>query len=80
MKQITVFRKRLNRIGRLFEFLMLSILLFAGSAAAQGGMYIYPAKGQDKVKQDEDRYNCHSWAVSQTGWSYPVSVDGIGLR
>jgi len=56
-------------MGRLLEFLMLSILLFAGSAAAQsGGMYIYPAKGQDKNKQDEDRYDCHSWAVSQTGF------------
>ena len=66
---ITIFRKRLNRITRLLELLMLSALLFAGSAAAQsGGLYIYPAKGQDKNKQDEDRYDCHSWAVSQTGF------------
>jgi hypothetical protein len=66
---IAIFRKRLNRIARLLELLMLSILLFAGSAAAQSGdLYIYPAKGQDKNKQDEDRYDCHSWAVSQTGF------------
>jgi hypothetical protein len=59
----------LNHIARLLEFLMLSIVLFAGAAVAQsGGLYIYPAKGQDKNKQDEDRYDCHSWAVSQTGF------------
>src|SRR6202007_1114810 len=43
--------------------------LAASSAVAQsGGMYIYPAKGQNKNKQDEDRYDCHSWTVSQTGF------------
>jgi len=31
-------------------------------------MYIYPAKAQDQNKQNEDRYDCHSWAVSQTGF------------
>jgi hypothetical protein len=42
---------------------------FAGSAAAQNGqLYIYPAKGQDQNKQNEDRYDCHSWVVSQTGF------------
>jgi hypothetical protein len=66
MKHITISR---NRSSRLLEFLMVCILLCAGSAAAQSGdLYIYPAKGQNKTKQDEDRYDCHSWAVSQTGF------------
>jgi hypothetical protein len=57
------------RIARLLQFMMLSIIILAGSAVAQsGGMYIYPAKGQNKNKQDEDRYDCHSWAVSQAGF------------
>ena len=43
-------------------------LCWVGSNAESGGLYIYPAKGQDKNKQDEDRYDCHSWAVSQTGF------------
>jgi hypothetical protein len=48
---------------------MVFILLGAGSAAAQiGDLYIYPAKGQNKTKQDDDRYDCHSWPVSQTGF------------
>jgi hypothetical protein len=60
---------RLNFIPRLFAFLVYSVIFLAGSAAAQnGGMYIYPAKGQDQNKQNEDRYDCHSWAVSQTGF------------
>jgi hypothetical protein len=65
----SISRKQLTGAARFFEFLMLFILLSAGSAAAQSGsMYIYPAKGQNKVKQDEDRFDCHSWAVSQTGF------------
>jgi hypothetical protein len=69
MRLATISREWQHRSGLLAEFLMLFILLFAGSAVAQSGeMYIYPAKGQDKVKQDEDRYDCHSWAVSQTGF------------
>ena len=68
----SISRKQLNGAARFFQFLMLFILLSAGSALAQsGGMYIYPAKGQNKVKQDEDRFDCHSWAVSQTGFANP---------
>jgi Glycine zipper len=73
---------RSNRTARLLEFLMFSIMLFAGSAVAQSGdMYIYPAKGQDKNKQDEDRYDCHSWAVSQTGFdpSKPQAITPSSL-
>jgi hypothetical protein len=69
MIPISISRKQLNSAARFLEFLMLFILLSAGSAVAQsGGMYIYPAKGQNKTKQDEDRFDCHSWAVSQTGF------------
>src|SRR5208282_1617116 len=37
-------------------------------ARAQTDMYIYPAKGQNQAQQDRDRYECHSWAVQQTGF------------
>jgi hypothetical protein len=76
-RDITTSRVRSDRTGRLLKLLIFSIVLMTGSAAAQSdGMYIYPAKGQDKNKQDEDRYDCHSWAVSQTGFdpSNPQSV------
>jgi hypothetical protein len=45
----------------------LPVLLLAGSSRAQD-IYIYPAKGQSQEQQDRDRYECHSWAVRQTGF------------
>lgn len=38
--------------------------LISGSALAQ---YVYPAKGQSAEQQKKDEYECHSWAVGQTG-------------
>jgi hypothetical protein len=35
---------------------------------AQADMFIYPSKGQTQAQQDRDRYECHSWAVQQTGF------------
>ncbi len=48
--------------------LALSVFFCAASASAQTDMYIYPAKGQNQAQQDRDRYECHSWAVQQTGF------------
>jgi len=31
-------------------------------------LFIYPRNGQDEKQQAEDRYQCHSWAASQTGY------------
>jgi hypothetical protein len=31
-------------------------------------MFIYPRQGQSAQKQADDRYECHRWAVSQTGF------------
>jgi OmpA family protein len=45
----------------------LSVLLLTGSSHAQD-IYAYPAKGQSQAQQDRDRYECHSWAVKQTGF------------
>lgn len=49
--------------------LVLLLVLMTGMAFAQSGqMYIYPSKGQSQQQQDKDRYECHSWAVQQTGF------------
>ena len=46
-----------------------ALLVLTGIANAQSGeLYIYPAKGQSQALQDKDRYECHSWAVKQTGF------------
>ena len=52
--------------------------LVAAVPTAQGDdMYIYPKEGQDKAQQDKDTYECHSWAVGQTGFdpTKPPSTD-----
>jgi hypothetical protein len=38
--------------------------------AAQGlpQVYVYPLKQQSAEQQNRDRYECHSWAVQQTGY------------
>jgi hypothetical protein len=39
---------------------------FAGGAAAD--LYVYPRNGQSEAQTSTDRYECHSWAVNQTGF------------
>jgi hypothetical protein len=57
------------KLGSLCSVLTFSALLATTSARAQdSGMFIYPAKGQSQEKQDKDRYECHTWAVKQTGF------------
>jgi len=35
---------------------------------ANAGMMIYPAKGQSAEQQQKDEFECHQWAVQQTGF------------
>ena len=37
-----------------------------GSAASD--VYLYPRNGQSSEQTQNDRYECHSWAVNQTGF------------
>ncbi|HEY1891184.1 MAG TPA: hypothetical protein VGG63_12295 [Steroidobacteraceae bacterium] len=41
-----------------------------GAAAGQGDMslFVYPKNGQSDQQTANDRYQCHQWAVSQTGY------------
>jgi hypothetical protein len=51
--------------------LSLVVLLPAAAVAqAQGHsqLYVYPLKKQSSEQQDRDRYECHRWAVEQTGY------------
>ena len=36
--------------------------------AAAEEIYVYPKAGQDEDQQNLDRYECHQWAVDQTGF------------
>jgi hypothetical protein len=55
------------------------LLLGSVSAAANADdLLIYPAKGQTTDQQEKDRYECHRWAVGQSGFdpskSQPASA------
>ena len=45
----------------------LAILLIAPAALAQK-QYLYTQKGQSAEQQKKDEYDCHGWAVKQTGF------------
>jgi hypothetical protein len=38
-------------------------------------LFVYPNNGQDPDLQARDKYECHSWALSQTGFD-PTQADG----
>lgn len=43
------------------------------SEATRYDVVAYPAKGQSAEQQSRDRYECHTWAVSQSGFD-PASA------
>jgi hypothetical protein len=46
---------------------LLWIGLISQAPALGGELFIYPNKGQSAEQQSRDRYDCHTWAVQQTG-------------
>lgn len=47
----------------------------APGAPPSSELYIYPKNGQSEQQQAQDRYECHSWASSQTGFD-PTAPNG----
>jgi hypothetical protein len=56
----------MNRQTQLVTALVAGSALLATAAFAQ--QYVYPAKGQSADQQKKDEYECHQWAVKQTGF------------
>ena len=48
--------------------LAMTLLALAAGAQAQQGLFAYPNAGQNEAQQSKDKYECHQWAVSQTGF------------
>ena len=44
------------------------VLFCSGSVSAQNELIIYPKKGQSKDQQDQDKYQCYTWAKEQSGF------------
>jgi hypothetical protein len=45
--------------------------------AGSDQLFIYPKLGQSEAQQAKDRYECHSWAVSQTGFDPTQPGGGV---
>jgi len=52
--------------GMLLTVALGSALCAAGAGAQQ--LFIYPQRGQSPQQQQQDRFECHQWAVQQTGF------------
>jgi hypothetical protein len=50
----------------------------AASGSVSDDLFIYPKNGQDQAKQDADRYECHRWAATQTGFDPSEPGGGAG--
>ena len=69
MPRVYNFGDRPSQTKILDAILVVLLLFFASSVGAQDSdIFIYPTKNQSQVQQDKDRYECHSWAVKQTGF------------
>ena len=44
---------------------------------AETQLYIYPSNGQTQEQQDQDRYECYSWARNQTGFDPTQPGGGV---
>ncbi len=49
----------------------------AQEAAGQDQLYIYPENAQSEQQQAQDRYDCYSWAKSQTGFDPTQPGGGV---
>ena len=58
----------MNRIATQVALVMGLIMLFAIPTAMAQQQFVYPQKGQSAELQKKDEYDCHSWAVKQTGF------------
>jgi len=52
------------------------LLAFSVNLASAQNIIAYPAKGQSQQQQERDRYDCHNWAVQQTGYNPQAQFAG----
>nr|WP_262410679.1 hypothetical protein [Pseudomonas alcaligenes] len=50
----------------------------AQTSVASYEVIAYPARGQTTEQQGRDRYECHSWAVGQSGFDPATSTQAVG--
>jgi hypothetical protein len=42
-----------------------------------GEVFVYPSNGQSEEQQAQDKYECHKWAVGQSGFDPTVAGGGV---
>jgi hypothetical protein len=47
------------------------------AAPTSQDLFIYPKNGQNEEQQSKDRYECHSWAASQSGFDPTQPLGGV---
>ena len=60
-----------NHFSNFMLCLSVSVCLFFAPFAgveAWADMFVYPANGQDAEQQQKDEFECHQWAVQETGY------------
>jgi hypothetical protein len=50
----------------------------AGVGRSSGDIYVYPRQGQTDDQTSNDRFECHKWAVGQTGFDPTRSSQNAG--
>jgi hypothetical protein len=48
-----------------------------GATAPEDKVFVYPRNGQSQKQQDKDRYECHAWAMEQSGFDPTVAHGGV---
>ncbi|MGB8712511.1 MAG: hypothetical protein WCD50_05225 [Onishia taeanensis] len=64
----------MNKISR---GLLIALLFGATHQALAQDVFIYPNKGQSAEQQEQDKFNCYSWAKANTGFD-PVNATSGG--
>lgn len=49
----------------------------SAQASPPSDIFIYPKNGQNEEQQSKDRYECHSWAASQSGFDPTQPLGGV---
>ena len=55
---------------------VVAMLVLLNQPASGQDVYVYPAKGQSDKQLAEDRYECHLWAVQESGFD-PSQFEGV---
>jgi uncharacterized protein YcfJ len=50
-----------------------TVILLLNCSAVMAQQFVYPQNGQSAEQQQQDEYECHAWAVQQTGYD-PTSA------